>query len=256
MHSATFLEMRLGAGTDIYKNFEESFDLFLGFLGPFMFVIIQFASLKTALSIKEAKSTCQYSQLPFLALFTNCLVWTVYGLCKLNFTVIIPNSTGIATAAYCIYIYETHSNKHIPLNYYLLSLITVIMVLILGCLTATETIGILGDTLSVLMMFSPLTVLFTVMREKSTRALPFLTSCASFGNTLTWTVYGVFVANDPIIYVPNVLGFIFSSFQMYLFSYYGVHMDTDGYEYASGIDEKVEDDNSMSLLNDVGRIQK
>ena len=43
---------------------------------------------------------------------------------------------------------------------------------------------------------------------------------------------------------------------MYLFSYYGVHMDTDGYEYASGIDEKVGDDNSMSLLNDVGRFQK
>lgn len=240
--------MRLGAGTDIYKSFEEDFDLFLGLLGPLMFMLLQVTSLGTAINIKEAKSTLQYSQLPFLALFTNCLIWTVYGLCKINYTVIVPNFSGVIASAYCIYVYETHSNKHLPMTYYLLSLGTVMIVLVLGCMTATESIGILGDSLSVLMMASPLSVVFTVVKEKSTRALPFMTSCASFGNTLTWTVYGIFVANDPIIYVPNSLGFAFSTYQMYLFSYYGIHVDTDGYEYATGMDDKIDEQETSSFL--------
>ena len=116
-------------------------------------------------------------------------------------------------------------------------------------MAATESIGILGDGLSVLMMASPLSVILIVLKEKSTKALPFSTSCASFGNCLTWTIYGLFVANDPIIYVPNFLGFIFSSYQMYLFSHYGLHIDNDGYEYASGLDEKVESSDSSPLLH-------
>ena len=63
------------------------------------------------------------------------------------------------------------------------------------------------------------------------------TSCVSFGNTLTWTLYGIFVANDAIIYIPNLAGLCLASFQMSLFAVYGVHTVTDGYEFASGIEE-------------------
>merc|ERR1711998_662155 len=87
------------------------------------------------------------------------------------------------------------------------------------------------------MMGAPLAVLMTVLEEKSTRALPFMTSCVSFGNTLTWTLYGIFVANDAIIYIPNLAGLCLASFQMSLFAVYGVHAVTDGYEFASGIEE-------------------
>ena len=40
------------------------------------------------------------SILPFLSLFTNCIVWTTYGLLANDMTVIAPNATGILTGMY------------------------------------------------------------------------------------------------------------------------------------------------------------
>jgi solute carrier family 50 protein (sugar transporter) len=68
---------------------------------------------------------------------------------------------------------------------------------------------------------SPLAVVRTVIKDKSTASLPFFTSLVIWFNTTSWLFYGYLVANDVLIWGPNVLGFGLASLQMCLFSVYG-----------------------------------
>jgi solute carrier family 50 protein (sugar transporter) len=85
-----------------------------------------------------------------------------------------------------------------------------------------EAIGTVGVTLAVIMMGSPLSTLQTVINEKSTNALPFAMSFTTFWNALSWSSYGVLIANDPMIYAPNAVGVVLASIQLSLFVIYGL----------------------------------
>lgn len=54
-------------------------------------------------------------------------------------------------------------------------------------------------------------------------ALPFATSLTAWGNALSWSLYGLLIVNNPLIYGPNLMGFLLTSFQMSLFFVYGFH---------------------------------
>jgi hypothetical protein len=41
-------------------------------------------------------------------------------------------------------------------------------------------------------------------------------------NSWCWLLYGLTIANDPVIIAPNALGVLFSSIQMLLFVVYGM----------------------------------
>jgi hypothetical protein len=46
---------------------------------------------------------------------------------------------------------------------------------------------------------------------------------ATFCNASAWASYGIFVAGDPIIWGPNVLGLGAACVQLGLFAKYGIH---------------------------------
>jgi hypothetical protein len=71
-------------------------------------------------------------------------------------------------------------------------------------------------------------VVLTVLEERSTASLPFSTSLVTWLNNASWMLYGYFVAQDKLIYGPNILGFLLSSTQMLLFLLYGVHHSAAG----------------------------
>ncbi|RYY86187.1 hypothetical protein EON63_06140 [archaeon] len=48
-------------------------------------------------------------------------------------------------------------------------------------------------------MGSPLATLKTVMRDQSTAALPFGVSLMTWGNALCWSLYGLILAQDPMV---------------------------------------------------------
>ncbi|RYY86188.1 hypothetical protein EON63_06145 [archaeon] len=70
-----------------------------------------FYSIQTALNIVKTKSVGGLSLLPFLSLFTNCVIWTYYGLLKKDNTVLIPNVLGLLTGFFCTSVYTSHSSK-------------------------------------------------------------------------------------------------------------------------------------------------
>ena len=133
-------------------------------------------------------------------MFINCFVWVLYGCLVGDLPVLIPNSTGLLASVYCVYIYESYSRKSIPKTYYIAICIS-IFGSILAFFKMTQAIGLLGDFLAVLMMGSPLSTLFTVLNEKSTAAMPFMTSLATWGNAFSWSTYGLVVVNDPLVFI-------------------------------------------------------
>lgn len=77
--------------------------------------------------------------------------------------------------------------------------------------------------ISVVVSGSPLAALGTVIRDKSTAALPFKTCLVMWLSSACWLGYGALVAGDPKIYIPNSLGFALASSQMLLFVIFGFH---------------------------------
>eukprot|EP00483_Globobulimina_turgida_P013104 UN13128 len=82
---------------------------------------------------------------------------------------------------------------------------------------AVTVLGTFGMTTAVVLMASPLAVVGTVIRQKSTAALPFPVSLAMTLNGFCWGGYGWFVTNDFYVYVPNVLGCAAGCAQLALF---------------------------------------
>ena len=83
-------------------------------------------------------------------------------------------------------------------------------------------IGLIGCSLAVLVCGSPLATLGTVLKNKSTAALPFANSFTTWLNALCWFSYGILVAHDIMIFGPNGVGLALASVQMLMFALFGL----------------------------------
>jgi solute carrier family 50 protein (sugar transporter) len=193
--------------------------------GPVFFLGLQGSSLRTAMDIMQNQSVGGYSLLPFASLLTNCIIWAFYGILKEDYTVLVPNIIGTFNGLVCVAVYKTYSSSSdLPI-----SLCAFAILLFAGTLFISDsanTLGLLGCGIAVVLMGSPLGSLSTVIREKSTASMPFFTSFTTWCNALSWSLYGLLVANDRMIYGPNILGFALASIQMGLFVLYGFPKET------------------------------
>ncbi len=189
-------------------------------LGPMFFIGLQCSSMNTAFYIIRSNSVMQLSPIPFGSLFVNCLLWTLYGYMKANSSMFYPNLTGLFVGTFCLSIFHHYCITK-PWDMYFVVLMISVICVILAQYELVEYIGFLGCALSIAVSGSPLAVVRTVIRDKSTASLPFATSFVTWLNNLSWVLFGYFVVHDPFIYLPNILGFTLSSLQMSLFFIYG-----------------------------------
>lgn len=209
-----------GGLADTEQLLWRAFLALLKMAGPLLFLFLQVSSVGTAYEVKIAKSVGQLSTLPNITLCVNCVVWSLYGYLRADPTILLPNVCGILTSTYCMFEFHRFSPKK-PYRSYMLGVIICGTCIYLATTGDEKTIGLLGCTLSVLFTASPLAVVRTVIREQSTASLPFCTSLVIFFNSVSWLLYGLLVANDVLIWGPNVLGLGLASLQMILFFVYG-----------------------------------
>eukprot|EP01031_Cornospumella_fuschlensis_P036500 gene36500-44280_t len=62
--------------------------------GPCLFLALQASSLGTAMKILRKNSVGKLSLVPFASLTLNCLVWSLYGYLRKDYTVLLPNASG------------------------------------------------------------------------------------------------------------------------------------------------------------------
>lgn len=198
------------------------------------FMGMQISSLSTGMTISKNKNVGSLSPFPFFSMFVNGFTWTVYGTMKADITIFLPNFTSVIVGFFCAYIFHKHSGQHgslptigvtsvvtVPKWMYTVSAAIIIIIAVLGYSGEAYTIGLIGDVMAVCLMGSPLATLQTVIATKSTEALPFYFSLMTFGNALSWSLFGIIIAKDPLVYVPNLLGFVLTVIQLSLFCCYG-----------------------------------
>lgn len=212
----------------------ESIDLLfhnaLRFAGPIMFMGMQVTSWLTAQTIYRTRSVGQLSIFPFVSMWTNCFLWSLYGLLRNDYTVLVPNFAGAITGLGCAWIYHNAANEEMYERenkfYYIVSACISLYGMVCTAYGADEAIGTLGVIMCVVLMGSPLIVLRTVLVEKNCSAMPFWTSLAIWFNTLCWMLYGLLDAHDFMVYFPNIIGLILASIQMVFFAIFGVPQET------------------------------
>ena len=154
---------------------------------------------QTAFKIQKSKSTMSFSQFPFVTMFVNCCIWIMYALLQSDLTVLVPNCTGLFASIYCLFTYESYSKVDFPIPTYAVSVIIITIGLLFAFAQSSTPIGLMGDVLAVMMMGSPLSVMGTVIKSRSTVSMPFATSLSAWGNGLSWSLYGFFIVHDPLV---------------------------------------------------------
>jgi uncharacterized protein with PQ loop repeat len=203
-------------------------------------------SAQVAWRILTNRSVGSLSPLPFASLFANCLIWMYYGFLINDSVVYFPNMVGATIGMFCIFAYEAISTQSNIIVYSLVAVVT-LLATTYAYLEDAKTLGILGVGIAALMTVAPLASLGTIMKERSTAAMPLIPSIMAFCNALSWTLYGVLVAHDFMvtphlfssqhsvhsysntgapsriqIYGPSLGGLFFSVIQLCLFVIYGL----------------------------------
>ena len=86
-------------------------------------------------------------------------------------------------------------------------------------------IGHCAIVIVAVMFGGPLASISTVLKDKSTKSLPFAFTVATLVNCVAWSSYGIFVIDDYIVWLPNMLGLAAAIAQLGLFAKFGIHKD-------------------------------
>jgi solute carrier family 50 (sugar transporter) len=166
--------------------------------GPAFFLSFQGSAIRTALQIIQDKSVGPLSAFPFVSLLTNCVIWSYYGMLKSDMTVLVPNAIGVFTGAGCIAGYHRFATIK-PVSMYACAAALIAFSTVLAAQGNYKLLGSLGCVVAVILTGSPLATLKTVIKDRSTAALPVATSTAGWLNACSWSLYGILVAHDPMV---------------------------------------------------------
>ena len=132
-----------------------------------------------------------------------------------------PNLAGVFTGLGCTCIYHIYSfDNH--LKVYFVSFVLIGLSLKFATTLDTTSIGIEGCVLATVLMGSPLATIGTVLKERSTAALPLYPSLFTWCNAASWSLYGILISKDVMIWSPNVAGLILATVQMFMFVLFGL----------------------------------
>ncbi|XP_066594835.1 sugar transporter SWEET1 isoform X2 [Prorops nasuta] len=158
-------------------------------------------------------TTGDSSGFAFVACYMSCSLWLRYGLLIVFLTYSVKKAATLKqlSAATCflviVYIYCIYEDDK---------------------KLATERIGFLSCSLTILFFASPLIMLAHVIKVRSAETLPFPIIVASLVVSCQWFAYGCLI-NDLFIQIPNFMGCILSAFQLSLFLIYPTKQSNQSY---------------------------
>ncbi|XP_030501579.1 bidirectional sugar transporter SWEET4 [Cannabis sativa] len=209
----------------------EALRTLVGIIGNIICLFFYLSPVPTFVRIWKKGAVEDYSALPYLATLMSCMVWTLYGL-----PIVHPGSTLVFTISFLGVVIETilliifliFSDKKKRLKLLLLLFLELFIIALLATLSLTLfhsykkrslIVGVVGVSFSIVMYFSPLSVMKLVISTKSVEFMPFSLSLAAFFNCLVWSTYAL-IRFDPFILVPNGLGVVFGVAQLILYGVY------------------------------------
>jgi len=148
----------------------------------------------------------------------------VYGLFKNSYTVWFPNGVGVVlgylyTIVFIKYYRGPVKELFPQIALGLLTLVALFFVYLLSSTPETY-FGLFGAVGSIMFTASPLFAIATVLKTRSLATMPCHTSFILFLNASLWTGFGILVANDPAVYVPNLVGLFAGTLQVIVHMYF------------------------------------
>lgn len=207
----------MSAMTPLYSLIEST-----RYAGPLFMMGVILSSCHTAWTIHHEKTVRDLPLLPFLSLFVNCTLWTLYGLLKNDMTLLVPNITGSLAGLACTAVYYTYTSFASQATQYRTAACLLCLASFLFCTDESNLLGVLSCSAAVVLMGSPLSAVFTVIRNKSTASLPLGTSLSMTLNSASWATYGWFIAGDVFVYLPNLIALVLCAFQLSLYVVFGL----------------------------------
>ncbi len=188
--------------------------------------------------------------IPFTITIANCIGWTTYGIMKHDYFIFLSNCTGLVLGFYytvtsmAILFYEIHlydnnseKSKRCRALYGMLEILMfggIIFWIGIGLIIGLgnnidntnaiainmQAIGLIGCCFGLSYYAAPLTTLVEVVKNKDSSSLYKPTLFANLINATMWVIYGLLGTGDPLVWGPNLIGFILSILQLSLAYYY------------------------------------
>ncbi|XP_062016655.1 bidirectional sugar transporter SWEET2a-like [Rosa rugosa] len=206
------------------------FSVAAGIAGNVFAFVLFVSPIPTFKRIIRNKSTEQFSGLPYIYAFLNCLICLWYGSPAVKTGIILVatvNSFGAVFQLIYISIFIAYAEKEIKVR--MLGLLLVVLA-IFGLIVYVSLrvldydgrqtfVGYLSVFSLISMFASPLFIIKLVIKTRSVEFMPFYLSLATFLMSLSFSAYGVF-KEDPFLYFPNGIGTILAIVQLALYFYY------------------------------------
>lgn len=224
----------IDASTDTNRLYDDQVSGFVymcGLFAPVLSILVFMSPIPTVVKIKNDQAVGTLPLLPYSSMVASTYLWVVYGLLKHQSPVIVGNAPGFFLGIYYFVVYSQYAPKgysttmpgSIKLHLQgigIVIMISTLLPILLPYVTKTinpaELVGFAGVVFCVLMFASPLAALKTVIMTQSASSIPLPFTVMTICNCFTWTVFGLFDAHDPNLYVPNILGLSFGLAQAVL----------------------------------------
>lgn len=196
-----------------------------------VFAFVLFVSpMSTFRRILRNKSTEQFSGLPYIYAFLNCLICLWYGtpfVSRGMILVFTVNSVGAVFQFIYISIFISYAKRQARLKMAGLlvavlgafAVIVCVSMKLLGSQQRRTFVGCLTVASLISMFASPLSIMNLVIRTRSVEFMPFYLSLSTLLMSLSFFAYGM-LKYDIFIYVPNGVGTILGAIQLALYCYY------------------------------------
>ncbi|KAL6996892.1 hypothetical protein U1Q18_007018 [Sarracenia purpurea var. burkii] len=204
-----------------------------GLLGNIISFIVFLSPMPTFFQIYKKKSTRGYQSIPYLVALLSAMLLIYYAFLKTNATLLLTiNAFGcfIEMIYIGLYFFYTPKKAKILREFLLVigsfGLMTGLTYFLTRGPTRLLVVGWICLIFSVCVFAAPLGIVKKVIQTKSVEYMPFSLSLCHTLNSVMWFFYG-YLIRDPIIFSPNILGFIFGIIQMVLYAMYGGNTKTD-----------------------------
>ncbi|KAI3442668.1 Bidirectional sugar transporter SWEET [Psidium guajava] len=201
-----------------------------GVLGNAAGLLLFLAPMVTFKRIISSRSTEQFSGIPYVMTFLNCIIVAWYGLpfvSRNNILISTINGVGgviefTYVVIFLIYAQKKERTKILRLFALVVTVflaIASVSLLALHGNTRKFFCGVAAGLFSTIMFASPLSVMRLVIKTKSVEFMPFFLSLFAFLCGASWLAYGL-LGGDPFVFVPNGLGTGLGIAQLILYAIY------------------------------------
>jgi solute carrier family 50 protein (sugar transporter) len=210
----------------------EFFTIVCPTIGVIICIFMFGSPMKEILNARSSKDLGTLNPVPFAVIIFNCIGWMTYGIMIRDYFVFWSNLPGLCFGTFfslsSLQLLARRDTPKDQQNIFIIEILIVssiffwsfmAMITCIGMDNITNgaaVIGSLACIASILYYSAPLSTAVTVIRTRDASSLFAPMISINLANALLWVFYGAIGVNNPLIWVPNIIGVILATFQLSL----------------------------------------